>query len=154
MVKPARRLDLLRADGERKARGEHEQRDHDRDEQTHGRSLFGENGLSPSSTQSLLGESRPALRVLLGYDDPLLHRPAPLAGIEQVGAVERERLGVPRLVGQLEDHLALPEADPELPAALERRHPHHLRELDVGIPGKDVVDDLVEALPCVHGRRV
>ena len=68
-------------DGARAARTHHEQGGHDRDQKSHGRSLFVGTFLTPS-TQSALREIRPLLRVDLGHDDPFLHRPIPLARVE------------------------------------------------------------------------
>ena len=58
------------------------------------------------------------------------------------------RLGV----GQLEGHrtLGVREADHHLPAPLHAGHSHHLRRRDVVVPGAEVVDELVVALPGVH----
>ena len=67
-----------------------------------------------------------------------------------MGAVERQRPRVRIRVGQLEDHCTAREPGDHLPAPLHAGHAHHLRRLDVVVPGAEVVDELVVALPRLH----
>src|SRR5580765_5226061 len=85
-------------------------------------------------------------------DHPLLEGPAVSARIEEVRALETERAGVRGGVRQLEDPRLLgadPAAD-ELAVGLHSRHAHHLCEDDLGVPGGEVVADLVVPCSNVH----
>ena len=55
-------------------------------------------------------------------------------------------------VGQLEHHRAAREPRNHLPAPLHAGHAHHLRGLDVVVPGAEVVHELLVALLCIHAE--
>src|SRR6188508_704663 len=96
-------------------------------------------------------ELRPLALVRVGHLDPLLEGPALAGRVEEVGAVEAERLLVLGVLRELEDHLAAAGvADDHLPAGLDARHAHHLAELDVGVSRGQVVADFVIALSRVQ----
>src|SRR5918994_3235916 len=83
--------------------------------------------------------------------DPTLHQPARLRRIVDSGALERERLRLLRVIGELEGHRAarLVTGD-ELAAGLDTRSAHHLALLDVRVVSGQVVDDLAEAFSGLH----
>ncbi len=70
-------------------------------------------------------------------------------------AVEGGRTFAHRLVGKLEDHRAfvLREAAHHLAAALDRRHAHHLAELDIVMLRRKIVGELVVTGARVHSAR-
>jgi hypothetical protein len=107
-------------------------------------------GLGELAAQRLLGELRPTVGVRRRDGDPFLEGPPALAGVEERGPLQRERLLALARVGELERHHILPEAGDELAVPLQRGHAHHLRLLDVAVAGEDVVDDLLEAFFRIH----
>jgi len=100
-------------------------------------------------------ERVPLVRMRCGDDDPLPEGLTATGRIEEVCARECERVLVRARFGELERHVAAGEARDHSPGALEAGHAEDPRGADLGMPGRQRVDDLVVASASVgHGSDV